>query len=52
MQLIIKQISLSYVLFQKISILDPRALVFYHVTDGDKSSGEPLEQALSLFVVG
>ena len=22
------------------SILDPRALVFYHVTDGDKSSGE------------
>ena len=22
-------------------ILDPRALVFYHVTDGDKSSGEP-----------
>ena len=21
-------------------ILDPRALVFYHVTDGDKSSGE------------
>ena len=23
------------------SILDPRALVFYHVTDSDKSSGEP-----------
>ena len=22
------------------TILDPRALVFYHVTDGDKSSGE------------
>ena len=27
-------------LLPKEPILDPRALVFYHVTDGDKSSGE------------
>ena len=33
-------------------ILDPRALVFYHVTDGDKSSGELYARVARIWLQG
>ena len=34
------------------NILDPRALVFYHVTDGDKSSGELYARVARIWLQG